>query len=263
MSDIKSQTQNFGLLKNVFNDILVESVVNQDDDRKKIFKQYVNLINENEILKTQFLVYTNIENKVESDHDKASLFVNENIKLFSKFTKKDIFNANGKLTKLVLFEKNNTYNNSELHENISKLIFTEKNPNTIDSIVEATSFVVNYIKTNKVKVFTEALGLPNSMLSSIMVSKYNEKYSTLDESEKKILKSLIDSTSEEKQEIYSSTLKECISLINENLNTTDLTVKEKLLKVKEKLLNDTQSIDEDYYKNISKLVELRSNLKQN
>ncbi len=99
------------------------------------------------------------------------------------------------------------------------------------------------------------------MISGIMVDKYNAKYSTLDETERKILKSLIDSDDEKKKEVYSETLKECISLVNDKLKESDLESKERLLKVKEKLLNDTQEINEDFFTNISKLVELKSDLK--
>jgi TRAP-type C4-dicarboxylate transport system substrate-binding protein len=97
----------------------------------------------------------------------------------------------------------------------------------------------------------------------MMVDKYNEKYASLDESERKILKTLIDSTDEEKKEVYSNTIRECIAFIDEKLDTTDLNAKDKLLRVKDKLLNDKQDINEDFIKNISKIVELRSNLKEN
>jgi hypothetical protein len=40
-----------------------------------------------------------------------------------------------------------------------------------------------------------------------------------------------------------------------------LEAKDKLLTVKDKLLNDKQEINEDFTKNISKLIELRTNLK--
>ena len=94
-----------------------------------------------------------------------------------------------------------------------------------------------------------------------MVDKYNEKYSDLDESDKEILKALIDSDDVKKKEVYSKTLRECIDLINEKLKESSLDAKDKLLQVKDKLLNDKQEVNEDYTKNISKLVELRNNLK--
>ena len=206
------------------------------------------------------MVYTNIENKVEGDAAKATQFVKENIELFSKFTKKQILESNSKLVQKIIFEFEADDERAELYENISTLIFTPRTPNSIDTIVEATSKVVEYILNHKPKVVTEAIELPNSMLSTMMVDKYNEKYASLDESEKQVLKVLIDSTDEEKKEVYSSTLRECINLINEKLDTNDLEAKDKLLRVKDKLLNDKQEINEDFFKNISKLVELKNNL---
>jgi hypothetical protein len=263
MTDLTPIIKNFGHIKSVYNTLLAESVMSDDKSKKELFKGYVKSIKENEILKTQFLVYTNIEQKVESDVAKAAMFVKENIELFSKFNKKDILEANTKLVENLLFESDVLDEKKELYESISTLIFTNKTPETIDSIVEATSKIVDYIVNNKAKTVSEAIELPNSMLSTMMVDKYNEKYASLDESEKKILKTLIESTDEEKKEVYSNTIKECITLINEKLDTSDLNAKDKLLRVKDRLLNDKQEINEDFIKNISKLVELRSNLKEN
>ena len=260
MSDITKISKNFGKIKSVFNNLLSEGVIEKNETKKVLFKEYLKAIKENEILKTQFLVYTNIENKVENDAAKATQFVKENIELFSKFTKKQILESNSKLVQKIVFEFEADDERAELYENISTLIFTPRTPNSIDTIVEATSKVVEYILDHKPKVVTEAIELPNSMLSTMMVDKYNEKYASLDESEKQVLKVLIDSTDEEKKEVYSATLRECIDLINEKLDTNDLDAKDKLLRVKDKLLNDKQEINEDFFKNISKLVELRNNL---
>lgn len=254
--------QNFGKIKNAFNGILVESFVGDKQSNKNIFKTYIKTIRENEALKTQFLVYNNIENKIEENEFKANLFLQENIALLNKFSKKDLLEANMKLAKSISIE-DESYEKQELHENLSELIFLKKTSKNIDAIVEATSKIIIHMKNNKLKLVKEAIELPNSMLSTIMVEKYNERYSTLDENEKEILKVLIESTDDQKQEVYKKTLKECIDLINENLKEADLNAKDKLLQVKEKLLNDTIEVNENFFKNISKLVELKSSLKNN
>jgi Tol biopolymer transport system component len=130
-------------------------------------------------------------------------------------------------------------------------------------IVEATSKIIDYIINNKEKVISESIELPNSMLTTIMVEKYNQKYSTLDESEKQILKVLIESTDEQKKEVYGKVVRECIDLINEKLEGSDLETKDKLLRVKDRLLNDKQEINEDFIKNISKIIDLKNTLKEN
>jgi hypothetical protein len=254
--------QNFGKIKNAFNGLLVESFVGDKESNKNLFKTYIKTIRENEALKTQFLVYNNIENKIEENEFKANLFLQENIALLNKFSKKDLLEANQKLAKAISIEEE-TYEKQELHENLSELIFLKKSSKNIDAIVEVTSKIIIHMKNNKLKLVKEAIELPNSMLSTIMVEKYNERYSTLDENEKEILKVLIESTDEQKQEVYKKTLKECIELINENLKEADLDAKDKLLQVKEKLLNDTIEVNENFFKNISKLVDLKSSLKNN
>ena len=261
--DITKTVQNFGKIKNAYNEILVESVVAKNKDKKDLFKSYVKTIKENEALKNQFLVYNIIENKVEINESKAKAFVDECMNIISKYNTNDILKANNKLVENILFEKDYDYDKKELHENIATLIFTPKTPKNIDTIIEAKSYIVNYILNNKEKEVSESVALPNSLVSTIMVEKYNQKYADLDESEKEILKSLIDSDDTTKKEIYSKTIRECIDLINDKLTDSSLDAKEKLLQVKDKLLNDKQEVNEDYTKNISKLVELRNSLKQN
>ena len=262
--------KNFGKIKNVFNDLISEGIATKDAVSIDLFKKYVKTIKENEILKTQFLVISNIENKIESNREKATEFVKENIALFSYFDKKKIVELNNNLTEFItlcdkgaLLKEDIEYTHKSLHENIAKLIFTKKTPNNIETIIEATSEVVDYILSNKAKEIVESYDLPSSMLSSIMVDKYNEKYACLSEGDKKMLKVLIESNEEEKKEVYIKIVRECIDLINEKLIESDLDAKDKLLRVKDKLLNDKQTVSEDFDKNLSKLIELRGNLQGN
>lgn len=252
--------QNFGKIKNKFNELMVEGMVSNKEENKNLFKNYVKTIKENEILKTQFLVYDNIENKIEENELKANLFLQENIALLNKFSKKDIMEANLKLADPIIFETEATDDNIKLHENITKLIFTKKTPKNIDTIVEATAYIINYMKNNKGKAINETFDLPNSMLSTIMVDKYNEKYASLNETEKKVLKVLIDSDDTKKEEVYTGVVRECIDMINAKLTDSDLETKDRLLRVKDKLLNDKFKIDENFNKNISKLLELKNSL---
>jgi hypothetical protein len=201
-------------------------------------------------------VYNNIENKVENDRNKATLFVNENIALLNKFSKKEILEANALLSSKLLFEKD--VENNELHESITTLIFTEKTPNTIDTIVEATDNVVNYILNNKPKVIQESIDYPTSMFGALLVGNFNDKYSTLNENDKKTLKILIDSSDDEKKQLYSNTVKECLALVNKRLETNDVELKDKLLKVKEKLLNENLESNEDIEKRLIKIADLAS-----
>ena len=63
---------------------------NSSNDVKEVFNNYINLLRENKVLKTQYHIYSNIELKVESDKDKALEFVKENLSLMNKFSIKEI-----------------------------------------------------------------------------------------------------------------------------------------------------------------------------
>lgn len=261
--------QNFGKIKNAFNGILADGMFSKNDTSKLLFKKYIKTIKESDILKTQFLVYNNLETKLVSDDASVfatNLYVTENLKLLEKYKVSDIIKENKKLIGLsesIGVKMNDSYDPilTSLHESISSLIFTKRTPKSVDIISESLVKVIDYIKANKAKTVSEAIELPTGLLSTMMVDKYNTKYSSLDESEKKILRVLIDSTPEQKEEVYKETLRECIDLINEALIGSDLESKDKLLRVKDKLLNDKIEIVEDFEKKISKLIELKSSLK--
>lgn len=80
--------QNFGKIKNIFNEILAEGVASNSNTSKPLFKTYMKTLKENEILKTQFLVFDNIENKIEENEFKATEFVKANIELLKKIQQK-------------------------------------------------------------------------------------------------------------------------------------------------------------------------------
>lgn len=265
--------QNFGKIKNAFNGILAESMFSKNDTSKLLFKKYIKTIKESDILRTQFLVYNNIETKFGNDDTSvfaANIYISENLRLLEKYKVSDILKENQKLVALseaIKGKLSDAYDPrlASLHESISSLIFTKRNTNSVDIITESLVNVVEYIKSNKAKTVNEVIELPSSMLTTMMVDKYNDKYSSLDESDRKILRALIGSTPEEKAEVYTSTLRECIDLINIQLTSDTHRGKsdifEKLLNVKDKLLNDKCDITEDFEKKISKLVELKATLK--
>lgn len=255
--------QNFGKLKNTFNSLLVEAIATKDDKKKEIFKSYIKAIKENKILKDQFMVYCNIENKSEINEHKASEFVKENIELLKKYSKEEIIEANNKL-KEILAEQEYEYDNDleSLHKDINTLIFTDKSPKTIDQIVESLSSIVEYIKKNEIKQkVSESDITPLSILTNIAVDKFNDKYSELSEDEKKVLKTIIESDNKGKQNIFTSLVRECIDLVNNHLIGCEVETKEKLLETKDKLLR-LEFVEDSFITDVSKLIELKSDLSE-
>ena len=256
--------KNFGLIKNSFNTILSESIGGKDLSSKSLFKNYLKQIKESEILKTQFLIYKNIEDTVELNETNAIEFVKENIALMQKFTKEEILDANKNLASEIpsSLALDNIYENSKiknLHENISKLILIKKSPNTVGEIVESTIKVATYINNNKTKIVNEDLGIPNSLIANIAVDKFNEKYESLNESDKTVVKLVIESDANSRCDFFNESVKSCLSLINNRLKDSDVSVKESLLAAKENLLN-REFNDTTFVKDIAKILELSKDL---
>ena len=252
--------QDFGKIKTVYNDILVEAIVKKDEESKKLFQKYLKTIKESEILRTQFLVYNNIETKVEKDFNSASLFVSENMKLFRKYKIKDIVKENKRLVGLLDVKRFDNAPSNKLYESLAYLITTPRTAKNVGTVSNELRNVIEFINKNETPVVTESFGLPNSFVASIMVQKYNEKYSDMLQEDKDILKVLISSDLNEKMDFYNKTVRECLVTIDGLLNESNEETKDKLIKVKERLLEKNEITENQFLDKVIKLVELKNNL---
>jgi hypothetical protein len=257
---------NFGEIKYTYNTLLAESLSNNISDGKVAFKKYIKTIKENAVLKTQFDIYYNLENKVESDGWKAFSYVTECLSLMDGFSKNEIKSANNKLNESEFIKENKVNvdsDKSKLYSAIDVLINTSKTSSNIDKIFEAKLEIVDYILNNKKESTTvEGYGLPNSVLSEIAVEKFNEEYGDLTDSEKEAISVSVGSDEIKKEELYTKTIKECLELVNSKLSESNGDVKEKLLATKENLLNRVY-VKESFVNDISKVIELKKYLSDN
>lgn len=253
--------KNFGKIKNIFNTLLAEAIANKDVAKKKIFNKYVTSLKENEILRNQFSVYTSIENLIEENQFKASEKIKMNVDTLKSYKKEDIIEANNKLLKLAGdVNVDIKYDKESIHESISNLIFSDDINRYVDSLNEA----IEYAKVNTPKEVFESAGIPNSILASIVVDKFNTKYNSLDESSKKLIKLIFEGTEKDKTNLFETSIKECLDLINNKLDKEfrgeDVAIKESLLAAKENLLGRTY-IKESFEKDIVKILNLKNDLK--
>jgi hypothetical protein len=257
---------NFGEIKHTYNSLLAESLSNNLSDGKVAFKKYIKSIKENSVLKTQFDIYYNLENKVESDGWKAFSYVNECLSLIESFSKGEIKEGNSKLNESNFIKNNKTEideNKAKLYSAIDTLISSNKTSSNIDKLFEAKLTIVDYILNNKKESsIVEGYGLPNSVLSEIAVEKFNEEYSDLNESEREVISVSIGADNTKQEELYNKIIKECLELVNSKLSESTGDVKEKLLATKENLLNRVY-VKDSFVNNISKVIELKKYLNNN
>lgn len=253
--------QNFGEIKNRFNEILLESVIKKDDSGKKTFGKFIKMLKENEVLKTQYYVYDNIENRYFDNSVDAKDYIRENISLLSKFTKKQIVESNSKLAGMVSFDGNSDYEGKDLHDHIATLIFTDKTPKTLDTIQESINTLRNHMTAERLdeSEVVERVDLPPSVLTKMVVGRFNSKYDNISEGEKKVLKSILNGSDEDKKTVYTDLVRECIDVIDSRLSESDTDIKEKLLGAKDKLLRMVYN-EETYNSDISKIYNLKESI---
>jgi len=150
----------------------------------------------------------------------------------------------------------------ELYNHINILVETKKTASSIDKIQESINFITRKmmeVSEQEVKQY-ESVNLPPSVLTKMAINRFNLKYSDITESEKNIIKSVLNGTEEDKENVYVNLKKECIDLIDNKLNeNTDLDMKDKLLKVKDKLLRMTYNPNE-YVGDIDKVYQLKQSV---
>lgn len=138
----------------------------------------------------------------------------------------------------------------------------EKTPSNINKINESINNIIKVMleKDETEEVVTESIDLPPSVLTKLAVNKFNSRYSNISESEKEIIKTVLNGSNEDKEETFNKLKRECIDTIDGKLNeSSDLDLKDKLLKVKDKLLNTNFSLD-NFNSDISKIYDLNESI---
>lgn len=252
---------NFGAIKEKLNDILIEGILTKNPAKKVIYQKFTKKLKQNKVLREQFMVYRNLETVIESEKSKIDLYVSENISVLKKFGIETIKRENKKLLSElnVKISDDFDYNRKNLHEEICKLLVLNKTAKNINKIVESVNTISLYIGENKPKkVLSENL-IPSTLLANVSVEKFNERYSDLSETEKKTVKLMVGGTDLEKEDLLKNSINECVTLIDKNYDGSSIAVKEKLLKVKSKLLN-TKYTNENFINDISTVMELTKTL---
>ena len=97
---------NFGTIKDIFTNKLIESYVSGDSNLnehgKKLYKSFLKELKENETLRTAFIVYKNIEEKTIKNESLANDYLKENISFLNKFRgDKSLVSQTKKLVKIL------------------------------------------------------------------------------------------------------------------------------------------------------------------
>lgn len=261
---------NFGTIKRHITEQLTLSLLseNKDNNKKKLFENFIKEIKNSDILKTEYCVYSNIENQFIDNENKATRYINENINLFKNFKYENLIKENKRL-----FE-NFPMNESEekcpcitkLHENLDTLIKESlKKESDINKKYNSFEVVLEYIMTenaskkdeDKHKIVNETFFSINYIINSA-INKFNDKYSYFNDNEKEIFKVLFEDDNSGKKEVFNKIKKDNINLIKRKIVEAENTELSDKLKLTEDKLNSMGYDENNYIEDIIKLNKLNS-----
>ena len=251
---------NFGNIKDTFNNILSNALLSKDKKGKELFSKYLQTLKEDNNLRNEYLIYKNLTSVKFNNGTDAKYFISENIQLLKN---NDTTKGIKKLQSLIEgFDIVN--DNDEIYNHINILRNTEKTPETISKLQESINFLTeNMLKeVELIENEYDTVDVPPSVLTKMATNRYNLKYQDISENEKEIIKTLLNGDDEDKKKVYNNLKTECIDIIDKKLNeNSDLDIKDKLLKVKDKLLRMEYNSDE-YVKDINNVYELKNSVSE-
>jgi len=253
----------------ILNDIFLENASNilRKENGRKIIREYVEMFKKNKNLSNQMKIYGYFE-KLNAGENVAD-YISEGISSIRelRINLKEAKKSNNEVYEFLcknIPDMNNNCENKSLFEQVEKIIFTKNNFKSLHEKIEA----IGKIKT----IINEKVGCDNEdddiiienidVIGEIAINKFNNKYSEqLTEDEKILFKKITGAVNDpEKKELFEEERKACIRLTNKILSEIeDVDVKEQLLNVKEKLLEQKYSSD-TYFEDVLSLIELKNSI---
>lgn len=262
---------NFGTLKDIFVEKLIESYSSENKKGKDLYKKFLKVLKESETLKTAFIVFKNLETKTLSSEISANEYLKESISMFDGFRGKNSLDS--QIKKLTTLLENNGVEYKHLkpktlHRDFQNLVTSPRNVGTLQKLHEARENIVTWLVSEK-EIIKESKedkyirkGVDPKKFLSIAVEKFNQKYKdSLTEEEKNILKVLRENDNNKTKNLVSELVTETISLVNKHLDkhVDNITIKSKLLETKDTIYKMAEDKD-GFSENVLKLYELKKNL---
>lgn len=241
----------FGTVKTKILNKLTESYKKED---KSEMKDILKTIKENKEFKEMYLFYEEIENKYIEDKETAKLFV-EGVESMINQQKNGLLEFCQSLDKKLGDVEITT---NELYESLDQLMVKDTLSN-IENKIKAKKYLYDYLTKKKdIKEINKQVYTVNeNLLTSVLTNNFNVLYSnTLNEEQQTTLKNILSLSQEDlltkTEEIKESILSKVDVLLNES---TDLELKNKLDSVK-KEVNEMSPSKYNYYR----LSELKNGL---
>jgi len=216
----------------------------------KIIKECVKTIKTDTILSDQFTIYDNLKNAFIPEKQIAQ-YINENINTLRKYKTKQIIESNNKLEKLCQSWKIKI-GSTKLNESVSNLYFLMNTAKNVNSLHESKNIIKENLLTNEKNEVKDTISVPISLISKIVSKKYNQKYKDLTESDKKILKTILENK-EGNETLFDNYKSKTIDLLTKKIIENDQEILHTSLKKTYKKVTSMEFVNENAVNDISKL----------
>lgn len=256
---------NLGIAKTIVSNKITNEFLNESEIKSKgLINKLVETIKKSPILIKEYSVFNSIENKHTDNDIIASKFIDSNLIKFSCYSIDEIKEAHKLLEDVVSIEDIEIIPESKLklYNSIGMLIIESNNPDgDVNKMHQAYESVLNYIKENvndseeeSTLELNENLNIDDVVV--LATEKYNETFSSLDESEVELVKTLVFGSETDKKKLFEDLKSNNIKSL-ESIESNG--VADKINEAIDKLNKMVYSQD-SLAKNIVELKNLKENL---
>lgn len=250
------ESRNFGILFKVLEKNLSESFNCKEIKRKPLIEA-LKKIKETKLLNEQFKLFNAFSNPVNITN--SSEYVNEVLAIAPKLNKKEIKSVNEDLIKFI--QKHNinemvdiSNEELELYESINFVLINNKKLNKVNEFITHKNNIINYV--NKNNKLNECVDIDNKFNDeiSLLEQKYNN---ILNDDEKLFITEMLSNNS--KEDCFNKNKELLISLINEQIKSSNNNNKEQWETLKQKV-NESVFNEENFVVDIAKIIEIQNKL---
>lgn len=242
---------NIGIVNLVVSSKLKESYFKNEmvNESKEQINEFFNVVKSSPLLQLEFKVFNNIEGKHIVNEVIAKDYIDNHIKLFEIYTIEEIDAEREKIQKFLQEGAEYDLERVDLYLAIETLInesLETYDKKDVDKMHEAFMLVLEHVQTPKKSLLENVDVQPiNDDIIEIAVEKYNEKYESLDEGDKELLKTLIKSNAAEKQELLETYKAESLEILEGvNKDGTHDKIAKAIQKIKEMVYNQ-ETVNDD------------------
>lgn len=242
---------NIGIVNLVVSGKLKDSYFKNEmvTESKERINEFFDVVKSSPILQLEFKVFNNIEGKHIENEIIAKDYIDNHIRLFEIYTIEEIDAEREKIQKFLQEGAEYDLERVDLYIAIDTLInetLETHNKKDVDKMHESFMHVLKHIQTPKKELLENVDVQPlNDDIIGIAVEKYNEKYASLDESDRELLKTLIKASVNEKQKLLETYKSESLELLEGvNKDGTHDKIARAIQKIKEMVYNQ-ETVNDD------------------